>query len=262
VTQFLAPSISIRDRFVRAGVPEARIDHQPYGIDVGAFDRARDSPPARNAGEPLRVGFIGSLMVSKGPAILLDAAAMLSEGRVAVDVFGAHTAYHGDDSYRAQLEPKLSRAGVRWHGPLPHERLADTLATLDALVVPSIWPENSPFVALEAIEWLFRQKIQQYGFPLTRIGAHKWYAPGRKQDPSDFPDDKLQAFFRSLYDAAPVADGGPYRVTSEAGARIRQGPGTTFPVAATLPDVRSTDGATACVSARAGVIRREASCAA
>jgi len=151
VTQFLAPSISIRDRFVRAGVPEARIDHQPYGIDVGAFDRARDSPRARNAGEPLRVGFIGSLMVSKGPAILLDAAAMLSEGRVAVDVFGAHTAYHGDDSYRAQLEPKLSRAGVRWHGPLPHERLADTLATLDALVVPSIWPENSPFVALEAI---------------------------------------------------------------------------------------------------------------
>jgi len=94
------------------------------------------------------------------------------------------------------------------------------------------WPE----VQLDAIAWLFRQKIQQYGFPLTRIGAHKWYAPGRKQDPSDFPDDKLQAFFRSLYAAEPVADGGPYRVTSEAGARIRQGPGTTFPVAATLPD--------------------------
>ena len=151
VTQFLAPSIFLRDRFVHAGVPTARITHQPYGIDVRAFDRARDSTRARNAGEPLRVGFIGSLMVSKAPAILLDAAAMFPEGRVTVDVFGAHTPYHGDDSYRAELEPKLSRAGVRWHGSLPHDRLTDTLATLDVVVVPSIWPENSPFVALEAI---------------------------------------------------------------------------------------------------------------
>src|SRR5439155_27163384 len=40
--------------------------------------------------------------------------------------------------------------GVRMRGAMAHDRVADALASIDVLVVPSIWPENSPLVIQEA----------------------------------------------------------------------------------------------------------------
>lgn len=88
-----------------------------------------------------------------------------------------------------------------------------------------------PAAQLDALAWLFRQKIAAYGFPLQRLGGHKWYAPSRKTDPEHWPDPQLQAWLRRLY----VAPGHMYEVTASAGARIRQGPGTSFPIAEAIP---------------------------
>lgn len=96
--------------------------------------------------------------------------------------------------------------------------------------------QDWPTVQLDAIKWLFKDRIQLYGFPLTRIGAHKWYASGRKTDPTDWSDADLQRWFRTLYEPAVASDAGLYRVTSRVGARIRQGPGTTFSTVTTLPE--------------------------
>lgn len=93
------------------------------------------------------------------------------------------------------------------------------------------WPAEQ----MTALAALFRDRIARYSFPLTRLGGHKWFAPSRKSDPADWPDAALQTWFRSLY--APVAAlGAAYRVTTPSGARIRQGPGTAFPIAETLPE--------------------------
>src|SRR5262249_26824311 len=35
-------------------------------------------------------------------------------------------------------------------GPLPHHRIPEALESIDVLVVPSVWPENSPLVIREA----------------------------------------------------------------------------------------------------------------
>src|SRR5262249_51647756 len=67
-----------------------------------------------------------------------------------LDLYGAQTGYHGDESYGARLEPLLNAHGVRLRGPIAHEDVPHVLASLDVLVVPSIWPENSPFVIREA----------------------------------------------------------------------------------------------------------------
>src|SRR5262249_5517492 len=82
--------------------------------------------------------------------LLLEAVSGLPADAVSVDVFGSHCAYHGDDSYRFRIEPLLARPNIRVHGPLPHERVADGLTSIDVLVVPSVWPENSPLVIREA----------------------------------------------------------------------------------------------------------------
>ncbi len=148
VTHFLAPSRHMRDRFVTAGIAPSRITVAGYGFDHARF--AAISRETRDEPGRLRLGFLGSLMVSKAPHVLLEAIRRLPPGAVSVDIYGAPTPYHGDDSYRTQLEPLLTQEGVRLHGAIAHDRVAGALASLDALVVPSIWPENSPLVIQEA----------------------------------------------------------------------------------------------------------------
>jgi GT2 family glycosyltransferase len=90
-------------------------------------------------------------MVSKGPHVLLDAYRLLEPGSAELHLYGAQAAYHGDDSYRERLTPLLASPGVHVHGPRPHDRIPAALRQLDVLVVPSVWPENSPLVIHEAL---------------------------------------------------------------------------------------------------------------
>src|SRR5262245_25491198 len=145
VTCFLAPSHTLRDRFLRFGIDEERLLYHPQGIDLKLF---RDL--GREPGERLRLGFLGSLMVSKAPHLLLEAFGGLPPGSASLSLFGACVAYHGDDSYRHTLAPLLAQPGVRHVGPIPHARVPEALAQIDVLVVPSLWIENAPFVIREA----------------------------------------------------------------------------------------------------------------
>lgn len=153
VDLFLAPSETMRTKLVAFGVPPKRIIRVSQGIDVARFERARGIAEARRGsgdGSPLRVGFVGSLMVSKAPHLLLEAARGIPADRLVVEVYGGDADYHGDGSYRRRVEPLLATDGVRWHGPVPHERVPEVLADLDVVVVPSVWLENAPFVIREA----------------------------------------------------------------------------------------------------------------
>jgi GT2 family glycosyltransferase len=145
ITHFVAPSQCMADRFVRFGVEPERITVAPYG-----FDRAPFRGVARTSSDRLRLGFLGSVMASKAPHVLLEAVDRLPRGSASVDLFGGYTAYHGDDRYRARLDRLAAQEGVRVHGAIPHDRVAQALASIDVLVVPSIWPENSPLVIAEA----------------------------------------------------------------------------------------------------------------
>jgi GT2 family glycosyltransferase/glycosyltransferase involved in cell wall biosynthesis len=145
VTRFLAPSRHLRERFLAFGVSPDRITDVSLGVDHAPFQNLSRTPTRR-----LRLGFLGTLMISKAPHVLLDAVRRLPPGAATVDLFGAIAAYHGDDSYRSQLEPLFTTEGVRAHGPLPHDRIVQALGSIDLLVVPSIWPENSPLVVREA----------------------------------------------------------------------------------------------------------------
>jgi GT2 family glycosyltransferase/glycosyltransferase involved in cell wall biosynthesis len=145
VTHFLAPSRHMRDRFVKFGVAPERITVAGYGFSHASFRGIE-----RTRSTQLRIGFLGSLIVSKAPHVLLEAVGRLPRGAMSVDLFGAYSAYHGDDRYKQQLGPLLKQDGVKEHGAIAHDRVAEALASIDVLVVPSIWPENSPLVIQEA----------------------------------------------------------------------------------------------------------------
>jgi GT2 family glycosyltransferase len=146
VSRFVAPSEHIRQRFVQFGIPQDRITLSPYGLDRRLFAGAAHTPA-----RPIRLGFMGTLMASKAPHLLLEAHRRLPSGSSAVTLCGAVADYHGDTSYRRLLEPLLAGAGVRMTGALPHDEIPRVMASIDVLVVPSIWEENSPFVIWEAM---------------------------------------------------------------------------------------------------------------
>jgi GT2 family glycosyltransferase/glycosyltransferase involved in cell wall biosynthesis len=156
VDHVLAPSRHMRDRFLPI-VPAERIDVSEYGVARERFVAARRSstgePDDRNSPrprQPLRLGFLGSLMVSKAPHLLIDSYRRLPAGSATVTLVGGHSAYHGDDSYRAHLEPLFQTPGVVATGAIPLDAIPETLVSFDLLVVPSIWEENSPLVIREA----------------------------------------------------------------------------------------------------------------
>ncbi|MGH9386297.1 MAG: glycosyltransferase, partial [Vicinamibacterales bacterium] len=144
-TYFLAPSRTLRERFLEFGIPADRIAYREQGIDQTTFRRHERTQSAR-----LRIGFVGSLMVSKAPHVLLEAFAALPPDSATLHIFGTSSPYHGDDSYQSQLEPLLRGPGVERFGGIPHENVPAVLASLDVIVTPSVWIENAPFVIREA----------------------------------------------------------------------------------------------------------------
>jgi glycosyltransferase involved in cell wall biosynthesis len=110
VSLFLAPSRTLRERFLVFGIPASRIALHPYGHEHGPVSERRAPSP------PLRIGFVGSLMVSKAPHLVLEAFAGLPVGAATLRLFGHYSAYHGDDGYRGILDRLLDQPGVSWRG--------------------------------------------------------------------------------------------------------------------------------------------------
>ncbi len=57
------------------------------------------------------------------------------------------------------------------------------------------WPE----VQREALKGLCRSLISQYKIQEQWIIAHRWIAPKRKQDPTDWPNEELEVWIHDLY---------------------------------------------------------------
>jgi GT2 family glycosyltransferase/glycosyltransferase involved in cell wall biosynthesis len=145
VSLAVAPSEHVRRRFADAGFPAERIEVSEYG--VGPISPA----PRAAGGTPLRLGFLGTLMISKGPHLLAEAIARLPAGRVEADIFGAPSAYHGDSRYSDTILTRLRHPAIRVHGPIAHRDVPAALASMDVLVFPSIWEETSGIGAREAL---------------------------------------------------------------------------------------------------------------
>jgi glycosyltransferase involved in cell wall biosynthesis len=147
VDLFLAPSRFLRERFVREwGIPSEKIEHLPFGVDLGSFR----SVPRTRAPE-LRVAFLGSLIEAKGPHLLLEA-----WGRIAPELRARGSLQlRGPDAFEpefvAQLGARAKAVGARLLGPLARAEMPGALASIDLLVVPSLWFENAPLIIYEAL---------------------------------------------------------------------------------------------------------------
>ena len=141
VDVFVAPSPALGREFVRLGVPPDRLVVSDYGMV--------HRPPAdrRSPQLPLRIGFVGTLVWHKGVHVLIEAARMLPAGVFTIQLFGNTTTF---PEYVAELKTRAAGLPVRLAGAFDPERSAEIYSQIDVLVVPSLWPENSPLVIHEA----------------------------------------------------------------------------------------------------------------
>jgi len=150
----VTPSAFLRRMYLDYGVPPAHIVVVENGLPVERWRRALAGQPRRRRGSgPLRVAFIGSVLPSKGPHLLLEAVRRLGDpAAFHVDVWGEVLPFHHDRNYGERLE-QLRRgleAEVELHGAYRNEDLPAILARADVAVVPSLWYEAFGLTIREA----------------------------------------------------------------------------------------------------------------
>lgn len=141
----IAPSTYARDRLLLNGFPAKRIVVSPYGID----------PPLPNfekkPSDKLRFGFIGRLTYLKGVHLLIEAFSRLANHeRATLTIYGRpdvkSAGYFQVLQKRVATYPTISFGGF-----VDNADVSDLYREIDVLVVPSLWPENSPMTVLEAL---------------------------------------------------------------------------------------------------------------
>lgn len=138
-----APSRFLLNTLVKHGVAPAKLNYIPYGLDLGRLHNLKN----RESG-PVVFGYFGTIAPHKGVLALAQAfAAQSGDSRLVIRGRIGEFPQYGEkvmnllkDNPRAEIRP-----------PFRAEELGAALSEIDILIVPSIWHENTPFVALEAI---------------------------------------------------------------------------------------------------------------
>lgn len=147
VDRFITPSKHVLARFRdEFGLPASKLTYLDYG-----FDQARLGGRRRREEGSFVLGYVGTHIPAKGIHLLLEAFAQL-EGTPLLRIWGRPR-----DPYTASLRriarelPRRAGDRIEWMGEYPNERIVvDVFDHVDAIVVPSIWIENSPLVIHEA----------------------------------------------------------------------------------------------------------------
>jgi glycosyltransferase involved in cell wall biosynthesis len=108
---------------------------------------ARDSAAVPAPARPLTIGFAGALSPHKAPHLLLEAVRQLGWNDCVIRLAGGG----GETAYVRRLRSLASGLNVEFVGLVPPDEMPGFLRSLDALVVPSTWPENAPYIVLEGI---------------------------------------------------------------------------------------------------------------
>jgi glycosyltransferase involved in cell wall biosynthesis len=159
----ISPSRFLIEKFEEYRYDMRRATHIPHGLKPPATPVQRDSAASETR---LRVGYLGQVKSHKGVDLLIDAVLpMLAAGApIEVDVWGSS---HGGEAYGEALQARTRDvAAIHWRGSFQGAQVWEVLSSIDVLVVPSRWYENSPTVILEAFT---------VGMPVlaTRLGGMK-----------------------------------------------------------------------------------------
>ena len=137
----------LKDKLVAEGIPANKIHIITCGLDLGKWQSPKKHPVECGA---LRVGYLGQLVPKKGAHLLIRAFHKLhvSDTMPRLQIYGDLSQI---PAYGRELR-RLARGNDRivFSGKYENADVAEILAKLDVIVVPSQWYETGPLVTLEA----------------------------------------------------------------------------------------------------------------
>lgn len=143
IDTIITPSQFQRRQFVDYGLDPDRVRAVPYGFEGEDLKAVRGGSDQRGDTGALRFGYLGSVMPTKGPHVVVDAFRELDRPGCTLDIHGEVASFHGDDSYGLRLAERIRETpGVALHGRYEYNDLPQILRAMDVLVVPSIWYET------------------------------------------------------------------------------------------------------------------------
>jgi glycosyltransferase involved in cell wall biosynthesis len=143
----MAPNDFVRRIYAGMGFPTGHVVINPLGLDAPPDLPARLAAwrASRSSGG-LRLGYVGSISRQKGVHVLIEAMDTAPID-VTLDVYGDMDVF---PDYAAELRALARHPGIRFNGLLARGALWETLAGLDALIMPTLWYEGSPAIIREA----------------------------------------------------------------------------------------------------------------
>lgn len=129
--------------FCSVGYPRTKVFPFAYFIDPVAIGKT----PQTVSNGPLRIGYLGRLVRSKGIFVLLDAFQILANNGAELHLAGPMGAEEAN--IRCAVQPY--EQAVVMHGPLSMSRVSAYLNSIDVLVLPSITKDGWGVVVTEAL---------------------------------------------------------------------------------------------------------------
>jgi glycosyltransferase involved in cell wall biosynthesis len=178
VDQFVSPSHFLAGRMIEWGLAPERIS-----VAENLIAPQGKVPPKRQraAGGPLRVGFFGQISRLKGINVVFEAAALLEKVGDDSIVFDIHGDYRNQPpEFQEDFLKRLEKVGgnVILHGPYEPQRVDALMQSVDMVIVPSIWWENSPVVIQEAFRNGTKVICSDIGGMLEKVGPRWCFARG------------------------------------------------------------------------------------
>ena len=146
----IAPSKYLMERALKnLPIASSRIVHLDYG-----FERERLTKRKRKSGDFFTFGYIGTHKQAKGIVHLIQAFCALKAKEVRLKIWGSPLEPFTSSLKRLIAKMPLDvQQKIEWMGGYQNDRIVEEVFNyLDAIVVPSIWGENSPLVIHEALE--------------------------------------------------------------------------------------------------------------
>jgi glycosyltransferase involved in cell wall biosynthesis len=139
-----SPSKLMTDTLVDNGIRADLIRPSAFGIDVSGYEHSQPRTTALRT-----IGFIGTLSSYKGCHILIQAFKQLNLPNLQLKIYGNPDHY---PKYMDELHALAAdNSAIEFSGTFPNYEIANILADLDVLVVPSLWYENTPLVVYSAL---------------------------------------------------------------------------------------------------------------
>ena len=141
IDHFLIPSKVVYSFFERMGVNKNKLHYSPYGFKKNNIVYRRKKYDRNSS---ITFGFMGRVIPQKGVHILIKAFNEIPQKR------GAKLMIYGNLCSVEHFIRQMGGKNVILMGGYHNDHVNEVLDSIDVLVVPSIWYENSPLVIHEA----------------------------------------------------------------------------------------------------------------